>query len=132
MGKNNFSNNGNGKNFDVKKILEWLARILRCPICGVKYRLEQTKIIETNQDELYGEASVLIHSDCAKCKSSVMFNVEIRGPEVFSVGMVTDLTQADSAKFKKHPPISANEVIGVHKEIRKFKGDFVAFFADRK
>ncbi len=132
MDKNNFSNNGNGKNFDVKKILEWLARILRCPICGVKYRLEQTKIIETNQDELYGEASVLIHSDCAKCKSSVMFNVEIRGPEVFSVGMVTDLTQADSAKFKKHPPISANEVIGVHKEIRKFKGDFVAFFTDRK
>jgi len=116
------------KSFDIKKVMEWLGYVLRCPICGIRYRLEQTKVIETTHDELYGEANILIHSDCAKCKSSVMFNVEIRGPEVFSVGMVTDLTQADSSRFKKHGPILPNDVIGVHREIRKFKGDFVSLF----
>lgn len=112
--------------------MEWLGYVLRCPICGIKYRLEQTKIIETSHDEAFGEASILIHSDCVKCKSSVMFNVEIRGPEVFSVGMVTDLTRADSAKFKKQAPIRSNDVIAIHKEIRNFKSDFISLFTEKK
>ena len=120
------------KNFDMKKVMEWLGYVLRCPICGLKYKLDQTRVIETTHDELYGEASILIHSDCQKCKSSVMFNVEIRGPEVFSVGMVTDLTHQDSSKFKKQTPITPNEVIGVHKEIRRFKGDFISLFTAKK
>ena len=120
------------QNFDIKKVMEWLGYVLRCPICGIKYRLEQTKVIETSHDEVYGEASILIHSDCSKCKSSVMFNVEIRGPEVFSVGMVTDLTRQDSAKFKKHTPITPNEVIGIHKEIRNLKNDFISLFTEKK
>jgi len=121
-----------GKQFDIKKVIEWLGHVLRCPVCGIKYKLDQTKVVETMHDEFYSEASILIHSDCQKCKSSVMFNVEIRGPEVFSVGMVTDLTRQDTARFKKHKPISANEVIGVHKEIREFKGDFISLFTEKK
>lgn len=120
------------KNLDIKNVLQWLGNVLRCPICGIKYRVEATKIIESWHDEVFNEASILIHSDCLKCKSSVMFNVEIRGPEVFSVGMVTDLTQADSARFKKQAPIRPNDVIGVHKEIRKFQGDFISLFSSIK
>lgn len=111
--------------------MEWLGHVLRCPICGLKYKLEQTRVIESWQDEIFGEASILMHSDCLRCKSSVMFKVEIRGPEVYSVGMVTDLTQADSSRFKKHSPLRANDVIGIHKEIRKMKGDFVGLFTQR-
>ena len=92
------------KNYDFKKIIEWLGVILKCPICGTKYNLAKTKVLESEQNEIFNEAHILIHSDCAKCKSSVMFNVEIRGPEVFSVGMVTDLTGTDSAKFQKLGP----------------------------
>ena len=117
-----------GKKFDFKKIVEWLGFILKCPICGHKYNLEKPRVVESEQDEIIGEARMLIHSDCLKCKSSVMFNVEIRGPEVFSVGMVTDLTGQDSSKFKNLGPIKADEVIGIHQAIRAFKGDFVASF----
>lgn len=114
-----------GKNQDFKKIVEWLGIILKCPICSAKYDLGKTQIIESEQDDAYNEARILIHSDCAKCKSSVMFNVEIRGPEVFSVGVVTDLTGKDSSKFKKLAPIHVNEIIGMHKELKTFKGDFI-------
>ena len=116
------------KNYDVKKIIEWLGFLLRCPICSHKYNLDKTRVLESEQNEIFNEAHILIHSDCQKCKSSVMFNVEIRGPEVFSVGMVTDLTGQDSSKFSKLGPIGANEVLGIHKAIREFKGDFIAGF----
>lgn len=115
---------GNG-NFDFKKVMQWLGHILKCPICGQKYNIGSTQVIESSHEEAYSEATILIHSDCQKCKSSVMFNVEIRGPEVFSVGMVTDLTGGDSSRFKQKKPISANDVLNIHTEIRKFKGSLV-------
>lgn len=124
-------NTSGGKKFDFKKIIEWLGFILKCPICGTKYNLEKTKVIESEQNEIFNEAHILIHSDCSKCKSSVMFNVEIRGPEVFSVGMVTDLTGTDSAKFKKLGPIQADEIIGIHKALKEFKGDFINGFSNK-
>ena len=111
--------------YDIKKVLQWLGYILKCPICGHKYNLSHAQVIESEQDEVFGEAHMLIHSDCVKCKSSVMFNVEIRGPEVFSVGMVTDLTRTDSDKFKDKQPIMANDVLAIHQEIRNFGGNLV-------
>jgi len=119
------------KPFDFKKVIEWLGFVLRCPICGHKYNLDKTEVIESEQNEPMGEAHILIHSDCSKCKSSVMFNVDIKGPEVFSVGMVTDLTRGDSSKFKNKTPITPNEVIGIHKALKKFNGDFVSTFAKK-
>jgi hypothetical protein len=61
-----------------------------------------------------------------------MFNVEIRGPEVFSVGMVTDLTSQDSSKFNKLGPIKPNEIIGIHNALKSFKGDFVSVFNNKQ
>jgi hypothetical protein len=113
------------KKYDFKKVMEWLGLILKCPICGFKYNLGNTHLVESEQDETFGEAHIVLHSDCTKCKSSVMFNVEIRGPEVFSVGMVTDLTSTDSNKFKNKKPLTPNDVIGIHKEIRSFKGNLI-------
>ena len=120
-----------GKRFDFKKVMQWLGYILKCPICGFKYNLSNTQVIDSQQDETYNEAKILIHSDCQKCKSSVMFNVEIRGPEVFSVGMVTDLTGTDSSKFQNRAPLTINDVILIHKEIRSFHGDFVELLTKR-
>ena len=113
------------KPYDFKKVMQWLGHILKCPICGHKYNLGTTQIIESRQDEVYQDAEILIHSDCSKCKSSVMFNVEIRGPEVFSVGVVTDLTGSDSSKFRNRQPISADEVLSIHETLKGFKGNML-------
>ncbi|MCL5008911.1 MAG: hypothetical protein M1400_01055 [Patescibacteria group bacterium] len=111
--------------FDFKKVIEWLGQFLKCPVCGQKYNLDQTRIIDSRQSEAFGEATILIHSDCNKCKSSVMFNIEVKGPEVFSVGMVTDLTRHDSSRFKNRGPISVDEVINIHQSIKAFKGSLI-------
>ena len=109
-----------------------LSGMLRCPICGHKYGKAGTRVIESDQDLVYNEAYILIHSDCGKCKSSIVFNVEIRGPEVFSVGMVTDLTQSDTVKFRSFSPIASGDVLNIHKHLKKFNGDFVTALTDKK
>ncbi len=109
--------------FDFKKIIEWLNQILRCPVCGHRYSLEQTKIIDSKDDKS-ANASLLIHTDCERCKSSVVFNIAVDGPEIFTMGMPTDLTAADTNKFKNTDPIGSDEVLATHQFLQDFDGDF--------
>jgi uncharacterized protein (DUF983 family) len=109
--------------FDIKKIVAWLSQILRCPVCGQKYDLEKTRVIEG--DEKFTIAgSLLVHTDCEKCKSSVMFSIAIDGPEIFTIATVTDLTQSDTMKFRDSDPISSDEVLATHEFLNGFNGDF--------
>lgn len=112
------------KKFDFNKIIQWLAYILRCPVCGQRYSAEQTKIIDSGEEKGIAGRSLLVHTDCERCKSSVVFSIAIDGPEIFSIGMVTDLTSQDTTKFKNAQPISSDEVLATHEFLRDFDGDF--------
>ena len=118
------------KNLDIKKVLSLLGFLLRCPVCGYKYNLETMKIVESDQNELSGEGRILIHSDCQKCQGSVMFSIGVNGPEVISAASVTDLTLADTHRFRSAEPLSLEDVMDVHVAMRGFKGDFVKAFKD--
>ena len=107
------------KHIDLAKVMGWLGFILRCPICNFKYNLQNIKVLESQEDESNAETRLLIHSDCNKCKSSVMFNIDI------SVAAVTDLTHADTTRFSDFDPLSANDVISIHQSLKKFDGDLV-------
>lgn len=109
--------------FDIKKIVAWLSQILRCPVCGQKYDLEKTRVIE-GDDKPTIAGSLLVHTDCEKCKSSVMFSIAIDGPEIFTIATVTDLTSQDTVKFKDREPISSDEVLATHEFLQAFDGDF--------
>lgn len=105
------------------RIMELLSTILHCPVCNNKYNAEQTNIIEENADKYEG-SPMLVHSDCESCKSSVVFSISLDGPEVLSVGMVTDLTSQDARKFRDNRGISADEVLDFHEFVKTFDGDF--------
>ncbi|MBI2356247.1 MAG: hypothetical protein HYV13_03540 [Candidatus Doudnabacteria bacterium] len=109
---------------DFKKIIEWLAYILKCPICGYRYNLEQTKIIDSKENIPPVGANLLVHTDCERCKSSVVFSIAIDGPEIFSVGMVTDLTSSDTSKFKNTSALNSDDVLAMHQFLEGFSGDF--------
>jgi hypothetical protein len=110
--------------FDFKKIIEWLAYILRCPVCGHRYNLDQTKIIDPRDERPTIGTNLLVHTDCERCKSSVVFSIAVDGPEIFSIGMVTDLTSTDTNKFKDIEPITSDEVLATHQFLDRFDGDF--------
>ncbi len=109
---------------DFKKIIEWLAYILKCPICGFRYSLEETKIIDSKEHKPSIGANLLVHTDCDRCKSSVVFSIAIDGPEIFSVGMVTDLTSTDTSKFKNTRALNSDDVLAMHQFLKDFNGDF--------
>jgi len=116
------------KKFDYNKILQWLSYLLKCPVCGEKYTAEQTQVIDAGEDKPMTGRNILVHTDCHKCKSSVVFSIAVDGPEIFSIGMVTDLTSQDTSKFKNSRPISADEVLATHQFLKTFDGDFSAAF----
>lgn len=118
------------KKFDIKKVLGWLGFMLQCPVCSSKYQVSNIKILDSQklEAEVEGdlpEAHILIHSDCHKCKSSVMFNIDISGSDVFTVIAKTDLTKQDTAKFSKLPALELNDCIQIHQSIQNFDGDFI-------
>jgi len=110
--------------FDYNKIIQWLALILKCPVCSAHYNPDQTKIIDSGEDKPINGRSILVHTDCEHCKSSVVFSIAIDGPEIFSIGMVTDLTSQDTSKFKNAQPITTDEVLATHEFLNAFDGDF--------
>ena len=112
------------KKIDFQKVVEWLSFVLKCPVCNYKYNLERTKIVDTKQDESQGTANLLVHSDCGQCKSSVVFGVSINGPEIFTVGIVTDLTSTDSQKFVSKDPLNIDDCLAVHNFLKNFDGNF--------
>ncbi len=112
------------RKFDYKKILQWLSHILHCPVCGQKYDADSAKIIDAGEERVLHGRNILVHTDCDRCKSSVVFSIAIDGPEIFSIGMVTDLTSQDTNKFKNARPISSDEVLATHEFLQTFNGDF--------
>jgi hypothetical protein len=109
---------------NYQKWIELLSVILHCPVCSNKYNAEQTSIIESKDPEKYENSSLLVHTECERCKSSVVFSIALDGPEVFSVGMVTDLNSTDAKRFRDADSISLNEVIDFHEFLSVFDGDF--------
>lgn len=116
------------KKFDLKKVLSWLGFVLKCPVCNVKYDPNAIKVMSSELDKATGETKLLIHSDCKRCKSSVMFNIDINGQDVFTIIAKTDLTSNDNTKFRKLPAINTDDCITVHKTLKKFNGDFIKAF----
>ena len=110
--------------FDFNKITQWLAYILKCPVCGQRYKPEETKVIDTGEEKPLSGRSLLVHTDCERCKSSVVFSIAIDGPEIFSIGMVTALPSQDTSKFKNANPITTDEVLATHQFLQGFNGDF--------
>lgn len=116
------------KNLDLKKVLGIIGFILRCPICGFRNNLETMKVVDSEQVEGASDARLVIHSDCQKCQGSVMFTIGVMGPEITSAAAVTDLTLADTYRFRDFEPLSTEDVMSVHASLKNFKGDFIKAF----
>ncbi len=113
------------EHFDIKKVIHMLESILTCPICNKQYGGGQSEVIHSEQNEALSKIVVFIHSECGKCKGSIIFSVEIQGPTIRSVGVVTDLTSFDTSKFKNRQPLTADEIINMHQILKDFNGNLL-------
>lgn len=82
--------------------------ISACPICGTRYRLEETQVLEEKT------AGHLIYIQCRKCASSVVTLIYVHSLGISSMSIVTDLNSSEIMKFKDQPPLSEDDVIDIH------------------
>ena len=106
---------------EITKVMAWLAEKLVCPLCSYQYNLERISVVPQN---LRKNREVVVHTNCGSCECSLLFALDIRGGEVFLVGVVTDLTPTDAEKFFTMTPIGADDILDWHYFWKDCSGDF--------
>ena len=106
---------------ELNKVMAWLAEKMRCPLCGYQYNLGGIRIVPKVNTP---GREVMVHTDCGKCDCSLLFALDVRGGEVFLVGVVTDLTHEDALKFQNMKSLGSDEIIDWHYFWNTFDGDF--------
>lgn len=91
---------------------EGIKLVSYCPLCETQYNVRKAKVLEEHED------AQLIHIKCTKCKASVVAVIVMNQMGVSSVGLVSDLTSDEVAKFGNMHTISADEVLAIHNELQ--------------
>lgn len=85
----------------------------RCVLCGANQSALLAAIVnESNQAEL-------VHIRCSNCKGALVALIYASGTVVTSIGMVTDLTQEDIAKFQQGKNITENDILNIHQTLQE-------------
>jgi transcription elongation factor Elf1 len=99
----------------MAKIIDLVSN---CPNCNRKHSESNKSKVALIKEK--GKFST-IHITCGHCGIGVLALVS-KGPMgVISLGMMTDLTEKESKPFISAEPISADEVIAVHKSLKSHK-----------
>ncbi|MCH8748215.1 hypothetical protein IH781_00535 [Patescibacteria group bacterium] len=87
--------------------------VQRCPFCSAEYDLDDAKVI-AEQDE-----STMVYVSCADCESSIIALVAMSAMGVVSLGLVTDMTEADTKQFMDQKDISSDELLSMYELLEK-------------
>ncbi len=112
---------------ELARVITWLSEKMRCPLCGFRYNLERIKLLPNNTGPI---SNVLLHTNCGDCNSALLFALDVRGGEVFLVGVVTDLTHQDAFKFERAAPLTADDVLAWHDFWQACPGDIAAALSE--
>lgn len=84
-----------------------------CPMCGTEYVPEEARVVSEK------EGAFLIHTNCKKCRCSVVATLVANQMGVSSIGLITDLTYEDVLKFKDGESITADDILSVYSLLAK-------------
>lgn len=91
------------------------ALMSHCPVCNSKFNPLEAKVLEEREN------SYLIHVKCQHCDSFILAIIVAGAMGISSIGLLTDLSAEDVSKFKKHLPISWDDVIEAHQQLTQEK-----------
>jgi hypothetical protein len=98
---------------DLKNAMQALFRILTCPQCGQTYKPSNVHLLKSPKTGPDGQ-TILVHSECNKCKQTVMTSVLVDAGDIIGASIKTDLTALDAAKVINRAPISTDDIIKIH------------------
>ncbi len=89
-----------------------LKVVSRCPICNSKYSAARIEIIEKKDD------AHLVCIKCKNCQTTVVAVVLANPLGVSTIGLVTDLDSNDIVKFRNQQPLSFDDALNFHQELK--------------
>lgn len=96
-----------------KNINEYALKLIKaCPVCGQKFTEKEMNLVEKEGEQ------TLIYFSCNKCSSSLLANISEMPMGLIGSAVITDLELNEVQKFKNAEPISADDVLEVHKGLR--------------
>ena len=107
-----------------ERLLKRLFGSIKCGSCGHNYEVSDIEVLENKGDMWF------LRAHCSFCHTQCLVAAIIRGEEVTEV--VTDLTEAELAKFEDGAAVEANDLLRVHSFLKDFDGDFSRLFRQGK
>ena len=94
----------------------------KCSDCGQRYEVENIEVLGHHEDMWF------ISVYCVACRAQYLVTAVIDGegaPET-----VTDLSAAEIEKFRDAESLKIDEVLDMHRFLKKFDGDFSRLFSE--
>lgn len=107
-----------------EKIIKKFMTSIKCSACGQRYEVDNVKVLGHQEDLWFLSAS------CSACQIQCLVAAvikESKRPEI-----ITDLTEAEWAKFKKMDKLTTDEVLDMHSFLKGFDGNFSQLFSQRQ
>lgn len=100
----------------VKKLMS----TMKCGVCGQRYEISNVNVLG-HRDEMW-----FLSIACPSCHSQALVAAVIKEGKPTEV--VTDLTEAELAKFARRDPVKGDDVLDIHNFLKGFDGDFFKLF----
>lgn len=95
--------------------------LTRCSFCGRE--ISQDKMILLDERD----RKTVLHVTCKQCNTATLVFISNNNAESVGMGIATDMDHFEVASKFGGSPVSADEVIAVHKFISGYKGNFGDF-----
>jgi hypothetical protein len=101
-----------------------LMTSIKCADCGQRYDIDSISVLGHHEDLWF------LRTLCSACHAQCLVAVvvkEDKRPEV-----ITDLTEAESNRFRGAGALTADEVLDMHRFLNDFDGDFSHLFSQQE
>ena len=89
---------------------------MKCGVCGQRYEPDNINVLGQQEDLWF------LRVFCSACQTQYLVAAVIREGKMPEV--ITDLTEAESDKFRNVDKLTADEVLDMHNFLKDFNGDF--------
>lgn len=103
-------------------LIKRLIATIKCGICGRLYEGGNVRILG-HRDDLW-----FLSVFCPACRSQGLVAAVIKEGQLPQ--LITDLTEADQAKFRELESVDADDLLDIHTFLREFDGDFAQLFSE--
>ena len=104
-----------------ESFLKRLFSKVDCGVCGQRYDVSNIKVLD-HEDGLW-----FLSVFCGSCGTQGLMAAVVREGNIAEV--ITDLTEAESDRFADSETVGEDDVLNMHRFLKKFGGDFASLFS---